>query len=50
VIPPACTRALWSAAGRPPLVWYDCGHYSAVAYLLPAVRTTVDFFAADLPP
>jgi dienelactone hydrolase len=48
VIPPACTRALWSAAGRPPIIWYDCGHYSALAYLLPAVRTTVEFFAADL--
>jgi dienelactone hydrolase len=50
VIPPACTRALWESAGRPPILWYDCGHYSALAYLLPAVRTTVDFFAADLAP
>ncbi len=50
VVPPDCTRALWSAAGRPPIVWYDCGHYSAVAYLLPAVRRSVDFFAADLDP
>ena len=24
------------------------GHYSAVGYLLPAVRQTVEFFAADL--
>jgi len=50
VVPPDCTRALWSAAGRPPIVWYDCGHYSAVAYLLPAVRRSVEFFAADLDP
>jgi hypothetical protein len=48
VVPPDCTRALWTAAGRPPILWYDCGHYTAVAYLLPAVRATVDFFAADL--
>jgi dienelactone hydrolase len=47
VIPPACTRALWTAAGRPPIIWYDCGHYSALAYLLPAVRKTVEFFAAE---
>jgi dienelactone hydrolase len=47
VIPPACSRALWSAAGRPPIVWYDCGHYSALGYLLPAVRATVAFFAAE---
>ena len=35
VIPPASARALWEAAGRPPITWYDCGHYSAVGYLLP---------------
>jgi dienelactone hydrolase len=50
VVPPEATRALWKAAGRPPITWYDCGHYSAVGFLLPAVRQTVDFFAADLKP
>jgi dienelactone hydrolase len=48
VIPPNSARALWEAAGRPPIRWYDCGHYSAVGFLLPAVRETVEFFAADL--
>jgi dienelactone hydrolase len=50
VIPPDSARALWDAAGRPPIRWYDCGHYSAVGYLLPAVRETADFFTADLAP
>ncbi len=45
VIPPASARALWEAAGRPPILWYDCGHYSAVGFLLPGIRRTVDFFA-----
>jgi dienelactone hydrolase len=45
VIPPAAARALWQAAGRPPIHWHDCGHYSAVGFLLPAVRETVDFLA-----
>jgi dienelactone hydrolase len=45
VIPPSSARALWEAAGRPPIRWYDCGHYSAVGYLLPGIRQTVDFFA-----
>lgn len=44
VVPPACTEELWRSAGRPPLIWYDCGHYSAVGYLLPAIRQTVNFF------
>lgn len=45
VIPPRAVRALWERAGRPPILWYDCGHYSAAGYLLPAIRRTVDFFA-----
>ena len=45
VIPPASARALWDAAGRPPITWFDCGHYSAVGFLLPAIRSAVDFFA-----
>ncbi len=45
VIPPASARALWDAAGRPSIRWYDCGHYSAVGFLLPALRETVEFFA-----
>jgi cephalosporin-C deacetylase-like acetyl esterase len=49
VIPPSSARALWDAAGRPPIHWYACGHYSAVGFLLPAVRQTVEFFAADVP-
>jgi dienelactone hydrolase len=47
VVPPARAQALWEAAGRPTIKWYDCGHYSAVGYLLPGIRTTVDFFAAE---
>ncbi|MFO0909313.1 MAG: alpha/beta hydrolase family protein [Isosphaeraceae bacterium] len=50
VIPPSATRALWEAAGRPPITWYDCGHYSAVGYLLPAIRKTVAFFAHSAEP
>ena len=45
VIPPASARALWRAAGEPPITWLDCGHYSAAGFLLPAIRQTVDFFA-----
>ena len=46
VISPSSARALWEAAGRPTIRWYDCGHYSAVGFLLPGIRQTVDFFAA----
>ncbi len=49
VVPPSTTRKLWEAAGRPPIRWFDCGHYSAAGYLLPALREAVDFFATDVP-
>jgi dienelactone hydrolase len=49
IIPPSAARALWNAAGRPPIRWYDCGHYSAAGFLLPAFRETVEFFAGELP-
>ena len=45
VVPPAATLLLWEAAGRPAIHWCDCGHYSAVGYLLPGIRQTVEFFA-----
>ena len=44
VVPPSCTKLLWEAAGKPPIIWYDCGHYSSVGYLLPGIRRTVEFF------
>jgi dienelactone hydrolase len=46
VVPPQSTIRLWEAAGRPAIVWYDCGHYSSVGFLLPGVRRTVEFFAS----
>jgi pimeloyl-ACP methyl ester carboxylesterase len=45
VVPPSSTVALWEAAGRPPIHWYDCGHYSSIGFLLPCIRQTVDFLA-----
>ncbi|MEW4567097.1 alpha/beta hydrolase [Tautonia sp. JC769] len=47
VIPPSATTRLWEAAGRPPIRWLDCGHYSAAGYLLPVFRDVVAFFAAE---
>lgn len=44
VVPPEAARKLWEKAGRPPIRWMPCGHYSAVGFLLPAVREMVEFF------
>ncbi len=48
VIPPTSARKLWEAAGKPPITWFDCGHYSAVGFLLPAIRKSVEFFAEEV--
>ncbi len=45
VVPPESTIALWKAAGQPPIEWFDCGHYSAAGYLLPAIREAAEFLA-----
>ncbi len=47
VIPPSAAKALWEAAGKPPIRWMECGHYSAAGFLLPAMREAVEFFASD---
>ena len=47
VVPPSATEALWEKAGKPPIRWFECGHYSAAGYLLPAIRETVEFFAKE---
>ena len=49
VIPPWAASALWEKAGRPPIRWFDCGHYSAAGYLPSAMREAVEFFAAEPP-
>ena len=43
VVPPAAARNLWNAAGRPPIRWFDCGHYSSAGIMLPAIREAVEF-------
>lgn len=44
VVPPACTRALWRAFGKPEIVWWDAGHYTAVRYLFSGAARAVEFF------
>jgi dienelactone hydrolase len=44
VIPRVCTESLWKAFGRPPIVWYDCGHYTAIWHVVDALNRTAVFF------
>ncbi len=45
VIPRPCTDSLWEAFGRPPIFWYDCGHYTAIFHISDALTRVSDFFS-----
>jgi len=47
IVPPQAAEALWKATGHQKIVWYDCTHYGAAVFFLPAMRHIVDFFSAD---
>lgn len=44
IVPPAATRRMWEALGRPKIIWYDAGHYSAVVYIVPALQHVIEYF------
>jgi dienelactone hydrolase len=41
IVPPKMAEALWKASGRQRIVWYDCGHYGAIVYILSAMDEIV---------
>jgi len=45
IIPRKCTESLWRAVGQPQIVWYNAGHYTAVAFLFDALGKVNTFFA-----
>jgi dienelactone hydrolase len=47
IVPPRMAEALWEAAGRQKIVWYDCTHYGAALHLPAALREIVEHFRAD---
>lgn len=49
VIPMACTESLWNALGRPEIVWWDAGHYSAAMFITQGLARSARFFAHQEP-
>jgi hypothetical protein len=47
IVPPRATLALWEASGKQKIVWYNCTHYGAALYFVPAMRHVVHHFAAE---
>jgi dienelactone hydrolase len=48
VIPPASTESLWKAFGKPPIQWWDAGHYTAVRFIFDGMDKTTKFFAPEV--
>lgn len=42
IIRPEMARKLWLAAGKPEIIWFECTHYGAIAYLGDALRRIRD--------
>lgn len=47
IVPPRAAEALWEATGKQKIVWFNCTHYGAALYLLPALDHLVRHFGAD---
>jgi dienelactone hydrolase len=47
IVPPKMAEALWKASGQQKIVWYDCTHYGAVKYVVPAMTHLVKHFGAE---
>jgi dienelactone hydrolase len=37
IVPPKMAKALWKATGEQKIVWFDCTHYGAALYFVPAL-------------
>ena len=47
IVPPRMAEALWQASGKQTILWYDCGHYTAILHLPDALENAVRHLKAD---
>jgi dienelactone hydrolase len=47
IVLPKMAEAMWKASGEQKIVWFDCTHYGAVGYLVPALNCVVEHFGAE---
>jgi dienelactone hydrolase len=47
IVPPRSAEALWEATGKQKIVWYNCTHYGAVLYIIPALDQIAKHFRAE---
>ena len=44
IVPPKMAKAMWKATGEQKIVWFDCTHYGAALYFVPALGHIVKHF------
>jgi dienelactone hydrolase len=44
VVPPKMAKAMWEAAGKPKIVWFDTTHYGAALFAVPTMQHVVEHF------
>lgn len=44
IVPPSACKRMWEALGKPKIVWYDAGHYTAILFITSALEHTVEHF------
>jgi dienelactone hydrolase len=47
IVPPRCAETLWEATGKQKIVWYNCTHYGAALYIVPALGHIVKHFQSE---
>lgn len=47
IVPPRCAEALWEATGKQKIIWYNCTHYGAALYIVPALDQIAKHFRPD---
>ena len=47
IVPPSCAERLWEATGKQKIVWYNCTHYGAALYMIPALGHITTHFRGE---
>lgn len=44
IVPPSACKRMWEALGKPKIIWYEAGHYTAVLFITNALEHTIEHF------
>lgn len=42
IVPPSACVRMWEALGKPKIIWYEAGHYSAILFITDALQHTIE--------